>query len=113
MPLVNDHFECHSARDAEEAVVVVGGEVDLAAVWDLWWCIEEIRGDRWPLTIDMSGVTFIDSAGVHLLVRAHQAQQAIDRPFVVRSPSPEVMSVLRITGLDTVFDIERDGSPVP
>src|SRR5829696_7987818 len=30
MTLVNDHFECHSARDAEEAVVVVGGEVAVA-----------------------------------------------------------------------------------
>jgi anti-anti-sigma factor len=112
VPLTNDHFECHSALEAEEAVVVVGGEVDLAAIWDLWWCIEDVRDDRPALTIDMSGVTFIDSAGVHLLVRAHQAQKAVDRPFVVRAPSPEVTSVLRITGLDTVFDIERDGSPV-
>jgi anti-sigma B factor antagonist len=53
---------------------------------------------RRPVRVDLSGVTFIDSAGLRALIRAHQRN-----PLQLVSPSAQVRSVLDLTGLSEYF----------
>lgn len=52
---------------------------------------------------DLSGVTFLDSSGLGVLVQAHRTARERDTRLVVVA-SPPVRKLLRLTGLDTVLD---------
>ena len=53
-----------------ETVVVASGELDLATTGELRSCLTELRGGEQPVRLDMSGVAFMDSSGLHTLIRA-------------------------------------------
>jgi anti-sigma B factor antagonist len=52
---------------------------------------------------DLSGVTFLDSSGLGVLVQAHRTAVERDNRLVVVA-SPPVRKLLRLTGLDSVLD---------
>ncbi|SDR86402.1 STAS domain-containing protein [Paraoerskovia marina] len=53
-----------------------------------------------PLTVDLSGVTFIDSGGLRLLYTA--AEHKPTPPVLVGAPA-RVVDLLRLSGVDTLF----------
>jgi len=55
--------------------------------------------------VDMSGLTFIDSAALHEIVRAHRKLRADGCLLALVSPSPMVARVLQLSGLDQVLSI--------
>jgi anti-anti-sigma factor len=57
------------------------------------------------LVTDLRGVTLIDSAGIRALVRGLTSAQRLHGSFKLVAPSPEVLAVLRVAQLDTVFAI--------
>ena len=57
------------------------------------------------LLVDMSGLTFIDSAALHEIVRAHRKLRADGCLLALVSPSPIVTRILQLTGLDQVLPI--------
>lgn len=59
--------------EPEAAVVAVAGEIDLLTAPRLTAALDElVRTTTRHIAIDLSETTFIDSAGVHVLVQAHQ-----------------------------------------
>jgi anti-sigma B factor antagonist len=57
------------------------------------------------LVTDLSGVTRIDSAGIRALVRGLTTSQRLGGSFTLVAPSPEVLTVLQLARLDSVFAI--------
>ncbi|NJL83727.1 MAG: STAS domain-containing protein [Chloroflexaceae bacterium] len=55
--------------------------------------------------VDMSGVEFLDSAGLMALVSACRLVQTIGKRFSLCSIPPSVRIVFELTGLDSVFEI--------
>jgi anti-anti-sigma factor len=91
--------------------VIVVGEVDLncaddlAAVGVLHLADPAIHS----VIVDLAAVTFLDSTGIGALVRIRNAARESGKSLALRNPSDSVMRVLKITGLHTVFAIERVG----
>lgn len=56
---------------------------------------------------DLSGVDFIDSSGLGVLVQAHRTALERDNRLLVVG-SPPVLKLLRLTGLDTVLETFAD-----
>jgi len=52
---------------------------------------------------DLSGITFVDSSGLGVLVQAHRTARDRENRLVVVA-SPPVRKLLRLTGLDTVLE---------
>lgn len=52
------------------------------------------------MIIDLSGVDFIDSSGLHLLLQTHQALEAAGAALVLLAPHEPVKGLLALTGLD-------------
>jgi anti-sigma B factor antagonist len=52
------------------------------------------------LTIDLAGVTFIDSTGLRALVGCRRRMRAAEGDVVLRAPSRQMKKLLEITGLD-------------
>lgn len=87
---------------ADGATVRLIGELDLAAVPSATAALTPGAGE---LTVDCSGLTFLDAAGLEVLVRAHRACQRAGQGFVIVNPAPCVRWLLTITGLDQYFSI--------
>jgi anti-anti-sigma factor len=57
------------------------------------------------LVVDASKLTFIDSAAIHQIVRAHRQLRADGGWLLLRNPGPEVKRILQITGLGLVIPV--------
>jgi anti-anti-sigma factor len=62
------------------------------------------------ITLDASGVTFLDSAGLRVLASWHFTARSSGRMLVLRAPSDVVRRLLEITTFDAVFVIEEPSS---
>jgi anti-anti-sigma factor len=91
----------HRILPTGEAVAAIGGELDIAtagtAVRYLTQIIDRHHG---PVVVDLTALRFCDARGLSALLRiARYAEQSGHR-FRVASPSPSLVRLLRITGLD-------------
>ncbi|MEV0292168.1 STAS domain-containing protein [Nocardia sp. NPDC050710] len=85
------------------SVLTVAGEVDLATAPALEAAIEGILGGKpAALIIDLSGVSFLASAGMAALVAAHQRAGEATTIAVV-ADGPATSRQLKMTSLDQVF----------
>jgi anti-sigma B factor antagonist len=91
--------------DGAESVVRVEGELDLATAGELWAAVERAVGDGGRLVFDLSRVTFIDSSGLGVLIRAHQLLDGHGR-LVVRAPLPQARRLFQSAGVDSMFAVE-------
>lgn len=80
--------------------VLVRGDVDIATAPRLTHAVDEaIRGTRGVFVIDLCEVTFLDSSGVHMLVRARALLGREDRDLVVICPPGPARRTFEVTGL--------------
>jgi anti-anti-sigma factor len=84
-------------------LVELSGELDLTAAPELERTLEE-AGDRGSaLVLDLNGVSFIDSAALHVLFRIARRLEQREKPFgIVLEPTALVARTLTIVGLDDV-----------
>lgn len=81
------------------------GELDIASDRELADALETEIARGGDVTLDLSGLEFIDSSGVRALIRAAEALQSKGR-LILRSPAPPVKRVLDLMRLDTVPNME-------
>jgi anti-sigma B factor antagonist len=87
---------------------MVKGEIDVATAPELRRQLEELAdSDPSTLTLDMSGVTFIDSSGLGVLVGflQHLREQNRDEVFVLAGLPGPARKVFDITGLGDHFRV--------
>jgi anti-sigma B factor antagonist len=96
-----------SSRPEKDAcIVTVRGEVDLYSSPSLKTSLIEVDGVGWPLVIvDLSGVSFIDSAGLGVLVGALRRAREDGGELALVCDSEGILKILRLTGLDRVFPL--------
>jgi anti-sigma B factor antagonist len=87
----------------------VGGELDLYSCPELKDAIRALPDEVTDLTLDLTNVTFVDSAGLGVLVTA--AKKTSPHQVTLIVPDHNVLKVLAITGLDRLFKI-RDADAV-
>jgi anti-anti-sigma factor len=84
-------------------VLAVSGELDMSNVEHMRAAVSSCGAERaGRLVFDLSGLRFIDSAGIAVLLDAAERIGTV----VVRSPSPAVRRVIEVTGLTEVLPIE-------
>ena len=83
-----------------EITLELVGEVDLSSVPIIDAALGGIDEGTGRVTLDLAGVTFLDSSGLACIGRARSALAAAGRELVLRSPTPPVRRVLDITGMD-------------
>ena len=85
-------------------VVTVRGELDIATAPDLEKALVEAGQDDAPLFVDLTAVTFLDSTGLKVLVRA--ARQ-LDGRFTLVCPADNhpVMRVVTFAGFERAFPV--------
>jgi anti-sigma B factor antagonist len=101
-----DHGGAPAFEVADDVVgglagVAVRGEVDLVTASELTAALEKrIRRSCGPLVVDLTAVDFLDSCGIHCLVRARALLGREDRQLAVVCPRANVRRVLELAGID-------------
>ncbi len=94
-------------------VVRVAGEVDLTVTEELEQSL--IAALRLPgarrVVVDLADLRFLDSSGVHALVKGYLAAMDAGLPYLVRSANGMVDRVLRLTGVAEAFGMPAEGDP--
>jgi anti-anti-sigma factor len=88
------------------AGVAVRGEVELATEPALTAAVQEaIRRSSGPFVVDLGGVDFLDSTGIHCLVRARALLGREDRALALLRPRDNVRRVLALAGIDELVPV--------
>ncbi len=88
-------------RTTDRVQVAVTGEIDMDTAERLDDAVAHaltMPGVR-RVEVDLTEVTFMDSSGIHVLVRHHAGVHRAGFSLVVTYPQPNVLRVLQITGL--------------
>jgi anti-sigma B factor antagonist len=105
-------FGAEASRSNGQAVVAVRGELDLYTAPLLWETIDAaIAATPHELVIDLTDVTFLDSSGLSVLVRAHKRLRPVDGTVVVRGAAEQVYMALEMTKLTKVLTVEGPARP--
>ena len=99
-------IDVRSATSADGCTIAVSGEIDASTAPGLRSCLLEVldRPDAVAVEVDLTGVTFLDSAGLSALATAHRAAEAGGRTLRMRvGGTRAVVRPLQITGLWDVF----------
>ena len=99
----------HAVVDRVDGTVLIRlqGELDMCTAPTLGEDLTEAL-DAMPkaISLDLSGLTFLDSTGIRVLLSAHRRAAAQDCGFILRSPQRPVLRVLKLAGLDQLFVID-------
>jgi anti-sigma B factor antagonist len=94
-------------------VVVVTGEADAQAESELRRAISEVSADGRPsVVIDLLGATLIDSRAIGVLAEWAQRLTGSGRTLALVCTDPNILRVLRITGLEHLFQLAESRSDV-
>lgn len=97
---------------AGETAVEVAGELDLSGSATLVEAVARsaVRGRR--VTIDIRGVTFLDSTGARALLLADRAarDRGASAVRVVAAPGGVTARILRLTGMHDLMDVRIDSA---
>ena len=99
-------LQVSTARRGDACVVAVSGEVDIYTSPQLKAALTGPEPEGCArVVVDLSGVGFIDSSGLGVLVGALRRAREADVELLLVSSQPMFERILRITGLDAVFTL--------
>jgi anti-anti-sigma factor len=101
-------LEASIADEASGPVITLYGEADLSSAAQLSALITaQLPEGAGYLTIDVSGLSFADSATIRALVLAARTLKEQGGTLALRHPQPAVARVLALTGAEQIFEIDR------
>lgn len=99
-------FRAETHTTGRVTTVTVTGELDLVSSPALEAELERATGsDCDVIVVDLRTLEFMDSTGLHVLVRGHNRAQESGRAFAVIRGREQVDRLLRLTGVAEVMRI--------
>jgi anti-sigma B factor antagonist len=88
------------------AVLALRGEVDVSTAPRLRQGLVELATEgRASVVVDLSGVEFLDSTGLGVLVSGLRRFRLLGGDLMLAGAQPRILRVLEITRLDRAFDV--------
>ena len=103
---MSDDRQLFSVVVTGDGCLALSGELDLLTVRDLNDALGTRNGAR-DVTLDVSGLTFIDSSGLHAIVTFLRSRE--EGTVTLRGVSPELLRILEITQLTKLPRLLVDG----
>ena len=86
--------------------LALNGKLTAATAERLNAAIITAIGEADNLTLDFKRLEYVASAGLRVLLITRKALSAKGGKFIIRNVSEDVMNTLKITGMDSILDIE-------
>jgi len=93
-------FRVVARRAGDGVVVSLSGELDLAGEPALERALDAARSAGGPVTVDLRDLKFIDSSGLRVLVRLHNAAVNGGFDYTLIAGPPQVHRTFTLCGLD-------------
>jgi anti-sigma B factor antagonist len=98
--------------DDRTTIVAVEGEIHVSTAPEFSAMLSAtVEGGRTSLVLDLTGVMFIDSTGLSVLLNALRQVTHAGGQMAVVCSNPTVLRLFEITRLDTTFDIHAELEP--
>jgi anti-sigma B factor antagonist len=94
-----------TAEGGTWAIVAVEGEIDVSTAHALDEALQAVMASSGRAIVDFSGVRFMDSTGLSVLMRAQHDQPAPGGKLRLAALPDRVMRLLSVTKLDSVFSV--------
>jgi anti-sigma B factor antagonist len=95
-----------TAWSGQTAIVTAAGEIDLTnAEYLRDALLSALNAGADSLVVDLTGASFLDSAGVTALVRASRRAGASDAALRLAVTAPAVLRVLNLVGIDQLVPV--------
>jgi anti-sigma B factor antagonist len=101
-------FETRVEQEGDAIVIYVSGELDIAACERLRDVIEPNMGPQQTMILDLSGVEFMDSSSLSVLVQARGALTADGGSLRLRNPSVAAHRLLTLAGAESLLDDDAE-----
>ena len=101
-------------RDVDDhtTIVAVDGEIHVSTAPEFSSVLAAtLEAGRTALVLDLSGVVFIDSTGLSVLLNALRRITRVGGAMAVVCQNPTVLRLFEITRLDSTFDIHAGLAP--
>lgn len=105
---VESAFMVEVTEEAGQVIAYVRGETDLATCERLRDAIEPHLGPRQRIVLDLSGVSFMDSSCLGVLLQARTTLTADGGSLILRNPSRVARRLLSASGTADLFEAEID-----
>jgi anti-sigma B factor antagonist len=97
---VSELLSITRSNDDRGVVLALAGELDVISAPDLAEQLDALAADACPrVLIELSRLSFVDSAGVSVLVKARHEAEANGRRLILRNPTEQVHQVFSVLGL--------------
>ena len=93
-------------RDFELVTLEITGRLDTTTAPNLETVINELSEDTKELVFNMSGVEYISSAGIRVLIGAYKKMNSNQGNIRIEKPNDIVREVFEMTGLSDMLDEE-------
>ncbi len=95
-------------REGPWSVTAVAGELDVVGGPELrQHVMAQVREGSHRLVLDLSGIDFIDSFGLGVIVGALKRTRLLDGDLRIVVPGPRIRRVFEVCDLDRVFELHR------
>ena len=96
-----------SVREGGVHTVALTGELDLATADEVDKELARVEAtDAESIVLDLSGLTFMDSTGVRLVVNAHTRSRADADRLTLRRGQAAVQRVMELSGVDVLLPFD-------
>jgi anti-sigma B factor antagonist len=93
-------------KENNKLIVALEGRLDTNTAPKLEQELKESLGDITELELDMSGLEYISSAGLRVLLSAHKTMMG-SKGMVIKNVNEEIKEIFDITGFSDVLNIEE------
>jgi anti-sigma B factor antagonist len=102
------------SRDRDRLIVTLHGDLDAHAAPALAdVLLAAVECQEHTVLVDLAGVGFIDSSGLTILLSAHRRLGRAGGWLIAVDPSPAVVRIFEMTGLDNTISVIRHAQATP
>ena len=100
---MEDELKIRTSRDGTTATVAAAGEIDLSTVDELRSAVTGAADDVQELLLDLTGIEFIDSAGLGGLLELRSTLRSRNVTLEINADDGPVRQAMEITGLSELL----------
>lgn len=105
--MADTNFQIDRTDEGDQMVLALTGELDLATAPQLRdELVTAVDEGTQSLVLDLSGLGFLDSTGLRVLIETHQKLEEAGGKLVLRGVADTTARVLEIAGLNEMFHLQ-------
>ncbi len=104
---VKNSMKLEKTLNDARMTVVLTGRLDAGTAPVLGELVDSQLEDITELVLDFDGLDYISSAGLRVILCAHQKMRAAHGSMVVKNVSQSIASIFEMTGFDSILNYER------